>query len=80
MVRTQIQLTAKQHARLTRVARARHLSLSEVLRRLVDDSLGAEQEGGQSASKLLSTCGAFRETRAQSAAANHDRALAELYR
>ena len=42
MIRTQIQLTEEQHSRLKRWARHRGISLSEAVRRCVDDRLDAD--------------------------------------
>jgi hypothetical protein len=45
MVRTQIQLTEEQHRRLKRLADRLGISLSEAVRRCVDDGLARELEG-----------------------------------
>ena len=81
MVRTQVQLTARQHEQLKRVARAKRLSLSEVVRRLVDRALVHELHPEQltGIGALIASCGAFRETRTASAAKEHDQHLAESY-
>jgi hypothetical protein len=42
MIRTQIQLTDDQHSKLRRWAQSRGISLSEAVRRCVDDRLAAE--------------------------------------
>lgn len=82
MVRMQIQLSAKQHDYVRKLALARRLSLSEVIRRLVDESASAAAAQGDErrGAALLSTCGSFREARPSSTAREHDRVLADLYR
>jgi hypothetical protein len=44
MVRTQITLTEEQHRRLARVARARGVSMSELVRQAVDATVADEDE------------------------------------
>jgi hypothetical protein len=81
MVRTQIQLLARQHQMLKQVARAKHLSLSEVLRRIVDNALEGElrEDKPTGASALLETCGTLRERSSESVARNHDQALVQAF-
>jgi hypothetical protein len=81
MMRTQIQLLPEQHAELTRVARAKRISLSELLRRVVDKALSGDLklDRPRGAAALLPSCGQFRERRKGSTAADHDAHLADIY-
>jgi hypothetical protein len=82
MMRTQIQLLPEQHAELSRVARAKRISLSELLRRVVDKALSEDLklDRPRGAAALLASCGQFSEARKSSTAASHDAHLADIYR
>lgn len=84
MVRTQIQLTKEQHARLKRWAQQVGISLSEAVRRCVDDKLAAEARGGGRAERVraaLAVVGKYRDPEGRSRVAkDHDRHFSESAR
>lgn len=81
MVRTQIQLREEQARKLRALAREQGVSLAEVIRRCLDDSL-ADSAGDRSqlyarASRLI---GGFKDVRGKSdLAMEHDRYLEQIY-
>ena len=83
MVRLQIQLQAAQHRRVKSRARRLGVSVSEVIRRCVDDRLRAD--GGdhpdESGRRALAIAGRYADPNGDSAvAADHDAALSEAFR
>jgi len=84
MVRTQIQLTESQHARLKEWARQRGLSLAEAVRRCVDEKLASQDEGQARAEcvrKALAVVGKYADPDGSSGVArDHDRHFAEAAR
>ncbi len=84
MVRTQIQLTANQHRALKRWAQQIGISLSEAVRRCVEERLARENPTPtyeQKVQAALSVCGKYRDPAGPSRVAQeHDRYLAEIYR
>lgn len=84
MVRTQIQLTDEQYARLKRWAGQRNISLSEAVRRCVEGRLAAE-ESAPSRSALvreaMAAAGSYRDPEGrQDVGREHDVHLAHAYR
>ena len=80
MVRTQIQLSPRQYEELKKRARAKRISLAEIIRRMVDRGLALEPgEGAVGLLGLLATCGQFRESDRSYVAREHDSYLAETY-
>jgi hypothetical protein len=84
MVRTQIQLSDEQHRQLRRWARRLGISLSEAVRRCVDERLAREERGPSREDRVqaaLAVCGRYRDPDGTSRVAReHDRHLAEAYR
>jgi hypothetical protein len=84
MVRTQIQLSDEQHRQLRRWARRLGISMSEAVRRCVDERLAREGRGPSREDRVqaaLAVCGRYRDPDGASrVAADHDRHLAEAYR
>jgi hypothetical protein len=84
MVRTQIQLSDEQHRQLRRWARRLGISLSEAVRRCVDERLAREEGAPSRANRVeaaLALCGRYRDPSGTSrVASEHDGHLAEVYR
>jgi hypothetical protein len=84
MVRTQMQLPDEQHRRLRRWARRLGISLSEAVRRCVEERLAREEAAPSRAERVeaaLAVCGRYRDPSGTSRVAKeHDRHLAEAYR
>ena len=84
MVRTQIQLTADQYRRLKRWAQDRGISLSEAIRRCVDEQLNAERGAPTRAlmvREALQVAGTYEDPDgATDVAQNHDEYLNDAYR
>jgi len=84
MVRTQIQLTVDQHRRLKRWAQQRGISLSEALRRFVDEHLAAERGPTTRAMlvrEALQVAGTHEDPKgATNVAREHDEHLSDAYR
>jgi len=84
MMRTQIQFTAEQHARLSRWARRLKISVAEAVRRCVDARLleeGAGTERSERVRAALAVVGKYRDPGGRSRVArDHDRVLAEAQR
>jgi uncharacterized protein with von Willebrand factor type A (vWA) domain len=81
MVRTQIQLTARQARRLRAQARDRGLSLAEVIRRYVEKGL-SDEESDRAAlyDRAARVVGRFRDRRgARDLSSRHDRYLDEAF-
>jgi hypothetical protein len=83
MVRTQIQLTPDQYRRLKRWAQQRGISLSEAIRRCVDQQLEAEQGAPTRALRVreaLQVAGTHEDPEgATDVAREHDRYLHNAY-
>jgi hypothetical protein len=82
MVRLQIQLTARQVARLRQAARARGVSLSELVRRLVDRGIDDELPDRAAAyARAAQRIGGFRDSEgASDVSSRHDDYLTKAYR
>ena len=84
MVRTQIQLTSDQHRRLKRWARERGISLSEAVRRCVDEHLSADRGSSSRAllvREALQVAGTHEDPKgATNVAREHDEHLDDAYR
>jgi len=84
MVRSQIQLTEAQHRRLKGWARKLGISMSEAVRRCVDEQLAANDVAPSRAAlvrEALSVAGAYADPEgAADVARRHDDVLAEAYR
>ena len=79
MVRTQIYLTAKQHRRLRRAAAREGLSMTELLRRLVDRHLTPPARPEFSKEAVMSFIG-LGESGRDDISQRHDEAIAEAFR
>lgn len=81
MLRTQIQLTESQAAKLRRRAARENVSVAELIRRSIDQTLDAPQTPSpdRRRQKALGIIGAFASGQ-PSLAREHDDALAEAYR
>lgn len=83
MVRAQIQFTEEQHRLLKRWARQREISISEAVRRCVDERLAAERVAPTRAMMVreaLSVAGKYVDEKgARNVARDHDAYLAEAY-
>ncbi len=79
MIRTQIQLTEQQARRLRAEARAKGVSLAELIRRLVDEGLAGEKvDRTELYAKATRVVGRFPDRRgAKDLAREHDRYLEE---
>jgi predicted DNA-binding protein len=77
MIRTQIQLTDEQAARLRRVAAERGVSIAALIREAIDASL-SEPELEQRHSRALAAIGRFRSGRG-GIAEQHDQELERIY-
>ena len=83
MVRTQVQLTDEQHARLKKWARERGISLAEAVRRFVADRLTADDQGNRDSlvRDALAVLGKYADAVPPSnVAKDHDAHLARSYR
>ncbi len=84
MMRTQIQLTERQHRQLKAWARQLGISLSEAIRRCVTDRLSLERPTAGRDSRIqeaLSVVGKYKDrTGAKTVARDHDEHLARAYR
>lgn len=84
MVRTQVQLEKRQHNGLRRWARKLGISLSEAVRRCVDEKLAAEQSAptpDESLRDALAVIGKYSDSESPShVAREHDRHFAEASR
>ena len=82
MIRTQIQLTEKQMHRLRQAARARGVSLSEMIRQLVDRGIDEELPDRRSAyARAARHLGAFQDLEnAPDVGERHDDYLERAYR
>lgn len=84
MVRAQIQFTEEQHRLLKRWARQRDISVSEAVRRCVDERLAAERVAPTRATMVreaLSVLGKYADPKgARNLGRDHDTYLAEAYR
>jgi hypothetical protein len=84
MVRTQIQLTEHQHRMLKRWARDRGISLSEAIRRCVDERLAADQSAVTRTDRVrevLGVAGKYRDPAgATDVSSEHDAHLVDAYR
>lgn len=80
MVRTQIQLTEVQARVLKRLAAAGNISMAEVIRRSIDQTLAASRapSADDRRARALSVVGAFRSGKPD-LARRHDEALAEAF-
>jgi hypothetical protein len=83
MIRTQIQLTEEQHRSLKRWARDRGISLSEAVRRCVDQQMAAEASGNRRSDRVreaMSVVGKFSDPEGSSSIGrDHDTVLADVY-
>ena len=83
MVRAQIQFTEEQHRLLKRWARQRDISISEAVRRCVDERLAAERSGPSRAMMVreaLSVMGKYVDSKgAKNVGRDHDKYLADAY-
>lgn len=80
MVRTQIQLTEAQAAALKQMAASANVSMAEIIRRSIDQAIGARQfmTAEDRRKRALSIIGAFSSGQ-KDIAQNHDDHLAEAY-
>ena len=80
MMRIQIQLEREQHRRLKRRARELGVSISEVVRRAIDEER-REEDPAEVTRRALAVVGKYEDpTGAANIASDHDAALAEAYR
>ena len=81
MVRTQIQLTEEQYENLKRVARQNNVSMSELIRKKVDDAVNSlsSDEAVQKIIKAKSIAGRFRSGQ-KDLSENHDYYLTEAFK
>lgn len=83
MVRTQIQLTEEQAEQVRRIARARHVSVAEIIREAVDNviRLGAGVAAGEEdrRRRALNAVGKFSSGK-RDISREHDRYLSEALR
>jgi len=77
MVRTQVYFSEEQHRALRRAAKREGLSMTALLRRMVDRELGKRQDYAKDAIMALADLG--RSGRSD-ISENHDEALAEAFR
>ncbi len=80
MTRTQVYLTPKQHRALKREAARERVSMTEILRRIVDLHLLGRRGAGRPAKDLILSFVALGESGRGDVSANHDRALDEALR
>ena len=81
MVRTQIQLTEEQYQRLKKVASRKGVSVAEIIRRSVDNTLESEllPDVDELRARARAVFGAYQDSRSD-VSENHDRYLSEAYR
>lgn len=82
MVRSQIQFTEEQHRLLKRWARQRDISISEAVRRCVDERLAAERVAPTRAMMVREALAAptYKDREGKTdVAVNHDKYLVEAY-
>jgi Ribbon-helix-helix protein, copG family len=81
MVRTQIQLTEEQAAKLKELSSSRHVSIAEIIRQAVD--LAVKSSGGDSVDRqrerAAEAAGKF-HSGVKDLSAQHDRYLAEAFK
>ena len=81
MMRTQIQLEQSQHKRLQEIAHRRGVSLSAVIRNLIEEKLLESEVEGKREDQVraaLAVCGKYVDPEGRkNVAENHDRFLAE---
>lgn len=80
MIRTQVQLTEEQMRRLRAAARARRVSIAELVRRCIDRAL--EEEGAPTAAlydRAAEVVGSFADAEATDLSVRHDDYLAGAY-
>ena len=80
MRRTQVYLTPKQHRALKREAAREGVSMTEMLRRIVDLHLLGRRGTGCPVKELVLSFVALGESGREDASASHDRALGEALR
>jgi Arc/MetJ-type ribon-helix-helix transcriptional regulator len=79
MIRTQIQLTEEQAAKLKRLAAARHVSMAEVIRDAVD-RLPDRDDRTERFARALAAAGTGRDIEGKTdVAVRHDEYLADIY-
>jgi hypothetical protein len=83
MMRSQIQLHEDQHRRLRKWSQKLGISLSEAVRRCVEEGLAREEKRPSHEERVkaaLGVCGKYRDPKGASrVAAEHDKHLAEAY-
>ena len=83
MVRTQIQLTEEQAQEVRRIARARHVSIAEIIREAVDHVIrsGAGMAAGREdrRTRALNAVGKFNSGK-RDTSSEHDKYLSEAFR
>jgi hypothetical protein len=80
MVRTQVYLTRAQHGALRRQARARKLSMTELLRRLVDEHLSGRRGVTVYGKEAILALGNLGASGRSDTSERHDDALDEAFR
>lgn len=80
VTRTQVYLTPKQHRALKREASRQRVSMTEILRRILDMHLLGLGSGGRPAKELVLSFVALGESGRKDVSASHDRALDEALR
>ena len=80
MVRTQIQLTEEQYQRLKKVAGRKGVSVAEIIRRSVDNTLASESlpDMDEMRARARAVFGAFQDNQSD-VSENHDRYLPEAF-
>lgn len=80
MVRTQIQLTEEQYQKLKGVAARKHISVAEIIRRSVDNTLSSEflPDEEEIKARARSAFGAYADSQSD-VSENHDRYLTEAF-
>ena len=81
MVRTQIQITEKQAEKIRRIAKARHLSMAQVIREAVENVVNAEAavDVQERRRRALGAIGKFSSGK-RDVSRQHDKYLSEAYR
>ena len=79
MVRTIVQLTEEQSARLRERAKDEGVSVAELVRRGVDHILSTQSRDEEIRKRALSAIGFISDGEAPDLAVDHDRYLAEVY-
>lgn len=81
MIRTQVQFTDEQARRLRRVANKEGVSIAELVRRCVAQTLGDdEQQLEEAYARAAAVIGAFQDPHGGSVAEEHDEHLDEAFR